>query len=255
MLNYDPSSPLVFNHIPKCAGTSVRMLFKKHFFKKTFENYRTINDFKPFKDPNYYGPNSVIFSHFNRRRNNPIENMDKNGFKQYCTIFRDPLSMAISAYFYEINTNLNFFKWGKKRQLRAIIENGFSFKLFKDLALARKQKKYSSLEEYIESRNEIFLDYLPDNLTEDNYKKYFEENYILLGISENISATLELLSHKINKTFSTDWIPKKNIGNYDKDRLISDQLKLKFISRNKLSYKIYNFAKEKVSEELTSLQS
>tara|TARA_B100000674_G_C37399780_1_gene715718 strand:- start:88 stop:633 length:546 start_codon:yes stop_codon:yes gene_type:complete len=181
--------------------------------------------------------------------------MDKNGFKQYCTIFRDPLSMAISAYFYEINTNLNFFKWGKKRQLRAIIENGFSFKLFKDLALARKQKKYSSLEEYIESRNEIFLDYLPDNLTEDNYKKYFEENYILLGISENISATLELLSHKINKTFSTDWIPKKNIGNYDKDRLISDQLKLKFISRNKLSYKIYNFAKEKVSEELTSLQS
>jgi len=73
MRPYDPGSPLIFLHVPKTAGTSLREIFRGWFGPGLLEHYAGVHDGSlPLRHDLSALPSAghplAIYGHFNRRR-------------------------------------------------------------------------------------------------------------------------------------------------------------------------------------------
>lgn len=248
MIDYDPSKPLVFNHIPKCAGSTLTNILKKSWKGDYIALYNTPHGYPPILKAEKYSPGSIIVGHFLKNAN-AIEAVHDNGFTQFISIFRDPFATTISKYFYQ-QKRRNFRTWPFKTKVKWIIQNGFSLNIFKKLDEIKKAMPEQSLEEFLlnpRTSSEVFLKYLPEHINEDNYQEYFDKNYVFVGVSNDLLKCLQMIAKKTGQNLPFINIKDKNVGKYSYQ--ISKKIKQDFINRNKLSYLIYEYSLRRMENE------
>jgi len=204
---------LIFMHIPKTAGTTLRKAMAASFsddeiiyadssdpfdFELTRETLRPLIKEKPNAKAIIghfmYGVHEIIF-----------ENIPERRYK-YITFFRDPVQRMVSEYFhnYELNAIHGFGSLGG-------YEKGvFDYLMTNDLYGANIQAKYISGRGYREERNISDIDDYLIRCTE-----IINKDFIHIGFSGRFEYELSAIGSKIGKEFS---IPElsENVRGYPK---------------------------------------
>ncbi|WOD06180.1 sulfotransferase family 2 domain-containing protein [Marinomonas sp. GJ51-6] len=217
MLNYDLSKPLIFIHVPKTAGQSVKHIVKAWFDGNFFPHYYNEQEggLPPKRDLEAISldQNVCIYGHFNRLRGFGVEDYYPE-VKQFITILRNPLEMAISSYFY----------------IRS------KAKSWKD----QSRVPQGDLEEYLLNTPLNMLNHFPKVVTEDNYKEVLETYFIYIGTTERLLDSLQKIAAKLSMPTLLD-LPHVNSTQRDEYK-ISPEVIEQFEHKNKLEYLVYQYA-------------
>lgn len=221
MRQYNSHKPLIFIHIPKAAGTSTQVIFRswfKHGFYKHYYNEKkgTLPKKHTFHLRQLLRRQTLIYGHFNSTRKFGIEDYYPD-VKQFITILRSPLELAISSYFY---VRANSKKW-------------------KDQSGVPKE----SLPDYICATKVNMLNNFPRKVTLSNYKEIIEKYFIYIGIVEQLEDSLRMIAYSLGKTFNASLLPHTNVT--ERDQAIGDNAKALFMEQHKLEYLVYEYAKER----------
>lgn len=219
---YNQKDVLISIHIPKTAGSSFRFVLKEWFGEKLYNHY--FNEKKGemplklnFKD-NLSQSGVCVHGHFNKKRGFGVYDYYPET-KQIISIVRDPLEISLSNYFYnkKLKNNGDWYRAGKK--------------------IERQQM---DLDDYLINANSHLLQFFPWDLNINNFKEIINNNFIHLGVSENLQTTVNILAKKLDKPKIK--VPNRNIS--PRDEQPSKEAIEYFKSRHKLEYAIYNYALE-----------
>jgi len=226
-INYDEffysGSPLYFfHHIPKSGGTSVRNALSNWFniipdyrpsVEETPETLKYLNNRLKLDK---YNSKHCIFGHFELPGNYLHERYpevfdDPDKYKIF-TIFRDPLDLAISLYYFQIKTNI--------------------------------KNRGESLEEFLKRINNYTARRLPCDM---NNFKHILQRYFYIGINEHMQESLDKLARILKKPK----IKIPNLNRTQKDQQVlnisPDTIRI-FRQNNVVDYHIYEFALKKFKE-------
>lgn len=225
MRNYDRSQPLIFLHIPKTAGMSVRTVFQKWYGDRLFEHY--FNERKGAMPPrrNLASLHStrrpvVVYGHFNRSRGFGVQDYYP-AVTQFVTILRDPFDMAISSYYYLRK------KGGKWRD--------------------RSRVPRADLRSYLQATPPNMLNQFPCELTRDNYREVIDKLFIAIGLTERLAESLRHIAKRLDMPFREDWLPHMNAVARDQDDPV--ELREEFSLRYPLEFEVYEYAAARFPHE------
>lgn len=220
---YDPEKPLLFQHIPKCGGTSVRRVFRSwfgqglitHYFNAEKGGLPERRDLDALQAGDNSSRGICLFGHFNRTRGFGVEQYYP-GIEQKITIMRDPFEQHVSQYYYTRRKMLE-----GKENLPLVRDGGGD---------------PGDLEAYVANRRSGLLSYLPEGINEENYREVLGENYLFIGIAERMDDTINLMSDLLRKPPLR--VPVKNASERTGD---ADRIELRgiFSERNRLEVAIY----------------
>lgn len=227
MRRYDPTEPLIYTHIPKCAGSSVvrllRIWFGDQYHKLNQDETRDIvlPRVETQDEHGNWLPNvKCVHGHFNHGRGYGLPYFYPE-VSQYFTILRDPFDVTVSMY---------FFAKGRSREGRFWFRGqpvDFS-------------NQFPNLQSYLESYPYWFYDHLPIDVTLENYRTKLAEKFIYLGVFEDLETTMAGLANVLNKPLVE--LPKINVSNYDEP--IPQRLREPFYRDYPLLKCVYEFALE-----------
>ena len=229
MKTYNREKPLISIHIPKCAGSSFSKVLKTWFKGKYCRHYPDeINNKPPEKHDIYTGfwskklrPGICIHGHFNNNRGNGVYDYYPEA-DQFITILRDPFDLHVSIYFYvrrRAKIEGGVYWAGKPHP---IIENNWNIEIY----LRENKKSY-------------ICQFLPPNLTLDNYQQVLEDQFVFVGISEELQHSVDLLANKLG--FPSIPVHHTNVSTWDEP--IPDNARGEFAENNPLEVAIYNYVK------------
>jgi hypothetical protein len=180
MKTYDKNKPLFSIHIPKAGGSSFQGILKKWFGPDVYFHYFNEIDNKM---PEKYEPRSgiCIHGHFNKKRDFGVQDYYPAA-SQFITFLRDPFEILISRYFFE-----------KRRE-----SINRSFRDGKALNLPGDINKYLDAEINKKDYHPNILDYMPVEVTLNNYRDVFAEYFIYIGIMEDYQFSVDRLAAKLN---------------------------------------------------------
>lgn len=219
MREYDVNQPLIAIHIPKTAGTSVKQIFQGWFGDNLLFHYHDIgNDILPAKH-DLAGKHSkqkpiMIYGHFNRLRSFGIEDYYPE-IQQFITILRDPIEYAASSYFYMRKNSSNW-----KDQSR--IPKG-------------------DLRDYLfqEARIGSMLNHFPRTVTMDNYQEMIETQFIEIGVTDYLEASMNRIAEKLNRPYLPGSLPRLNATEWD--QAIPEILRAEYREYLPLDYAVYDY--------------
>jgi len=227
-MEYDKTKPLAFIHIPKTAGSSLKTVLKQWFGEGLRSVYFNEKEKLPpekidLKDSSgAYITGLCVAGHFNRKRNMGIEQCYPE-IEQYITFLRDPFEVHLSDYFYvrKLAKENRAYRDGK---LHPIIEKNMSLQDF--------------LENYPRS---FFLNFLPVELDENNFREVLERKFIFIGIVENYDESLTELARILGKDVGEIF----HINKSDRAESLEniDDYRQEFNKNNALVKAIYDFVK------------
>lgn len=227
MKQYDISKPLISIHIPKCAGTSFIEVLNT-WFKKVYFHYPNEKRGKaPKQHKLTHGllkkrpiESLCIHGHFNNARGYGVSDYYPE-IDQFITILRDPFDIHISVY-----------RHLKSRGARA----------HRDGARVTKatDENYDIIKHITNARSYI-MQFLPREININNYKEIIEQNFVYIGITEDLQNSVNVLARRLGHEAVV--VPKKNISTHHED--IPSGLREEFILNNPLEYAIYNYALER----------
>ena len=216
---YSNKNPLVYLHVYKTAGSSLRNVFevwfgndfvehqdgmgegKQYLKKKTCTTEYIESHYKQYKSA------PMFFGHFNSHNYVWPKECD-----QFITILRDPFELQVSAYFY-----------GKK------IDPNFT---------------EDNIEEYI-LKSDFHYGFTKvftrETINFNNYKQILSEYFIAIGSLKNYSKTLELFSNVLNKPVKNFFFNLKANSAENTKKSIPYYLKKIHEERFPLEYEIYNY--------------
>jgi hypothetical protein len=224
---YDPDKPLIYTHIPKCAGTSIVRLLRFWFG----DSYHKLNQDETkdiilprveTRDPNGHWLENVrcIHGHFNHGRGYGLPYFYPE-VDQYFTILRDPFDLTCSMYFFAKGRSIRGEFWFRGKQI--------------DI-----RKQFPSVAHYVNSYPYWLFNHLPQDLTLDNYEDKLHQKFVYIGIFEDLRTSVSVLGKLLGKP---DWdLPLTNTSHYDE--VIPDYLRERFYRDYPLLKKIYDFAKQ-----------
>ena len=233
---YDRNQPVIFTHIPKCAGTSfIRVL--RFWFKETYchliqdesidKKLPKVTPFNP--DGSFRQDLKCIHGHFNHGRGYglPYHYPEIN---QYITILRDPFDILVSMYFFFKGKSIRgeFFHRGKQIDVR---------------------DQFPSVEHYVRNYPDWLYDHLPQNITLDNFEEEIPKKFLYVGLFEDMQTSIDILAAIFEKT--TMDMPKKNVSSYDEP--VPERLREKFYYDFPLLIKIYQFVKTRYRDPINDL--
>ena len=206
MDTFDPSLPLFSIHIPKCAGTSFSRVLKEWFGRGYLRHH--YNDKLNRPPPRHSLTRGIwtkrprvglcIHGHFNNDRGIRLLDYYPEA-RQLISIIRDPFHLHVSTYFYLKNQaqvgGRGAYREGKPNP---ILQNS------------------SSLEEYLERYTRPYIrSLLPPKLTLDNFEDVLTNDFIYIGLSENLQQSVNLLAKVLG--FDTVEVPMKNASNWSEE--------------------------------------
>lgn len=222
MRAYDPDLPLIFIHVPKTAGTTVRQVFYDWFGDNLHYHYYDreadrLPEKVELREPvsGRWRPDICIYGHFNRDRGFGLEDYYPE-VRQFVTILRDPFELMVSAYFY-VNSRKS--SWGEREWIRQ-----------------------AALEEFLDrSPASVFLPYFPAGLDRRNYREVLEERFVHLGITEDLEKSVDTMAHRLSRP------PPGRIESLNRtprpDDIDYERLRQRFSERHELDYLVYEFAR------------
>lgn len=188
MRAYDSTEPLIFIHIPKAAGTSVRKVFGRWFGRGLHEHY--FNEERNLWPPVVnlpalaaQGIPLAVYGHFNRLRGFGVEH-DYPDVRQFITILRDPFEATISSFHYLRRS-------GSRWQDQSRIPQG-------------------SLREYMLRVPPNLLNHFPRVVTRSNYREQIERCFVEVGIMERLPETMRRIAAHLGRPFSDADLPHEN---------------------------------------------
>ena len=220
---YDPLKPLIFIHVPKCAGTAVRQVVESWFPKNFHQHYYNgVEGRMPVQIPSQIlnDPASppVIYGHFNKNRKFGIQDYYPS-VSQFVTILRDPFETVISRYFFMRKVGKNL-----KDQSRVPTED---------------------LESYLKHVTPNILNHFPDEMNLTNYKDLLEERFIEIGVTEMLPLSLHRIAQKLNKQFKPASL--EFVNDTKRDQPTPEAFRDMFAEKYLLEYSVYEYAKSRIS--------
>ena len=208
MRNYDPSKPLIFSHIPKTAGSSLRVVFQDWFGDRCHQHYRDQEN-GPAGLPKKVaigGRPLVLFGHFNGALGFGIKDYYPE-VEQFLTVMREPFERVVSGYFFSLGQGVNM----------------------------------PSIDEFIMSYPNNpggILNYFPFGVTAGNHKELIERHFVDIGTTETLSQSVARFARKLGKECPKE-IPVINASRYTES--VPGHLRDVFRERNKLECEIYDY--------------
>ena len=226
---------LLFMHIPKTAGTSLREIIKnqvpkekRHYIYNAGDKFDFIN----FKNKNKL---KYVFGHFNYA--DRIDTYLNRDYK-FITFMRDPVEQVISHYYHFFNSPED-----KNPNKTNIIkpEHLVSLDKFINAPIANNLQI-----KYISGIVNNKLNMYPKRTLE--LAKYHIDNYFdFVGITENYNDSIDYLCKRYG--FNSE-IKMLNVGKRPKSKDISNKLIEKIKKRNQLDIKLYNYVLKKFRKKL-----
>ncbi len=220
MRQYDPTQPLIFAHVPKTAGTSIRQLYTEWFGDNLLENYKKggLPKKQDLSHPPLPGKPLCVYGHFNRPGGFSVESYYPD-ITQFITILRNPWERAISGYFYRV-------------KLR---ERNPDFAKIATMTLEQYLEGYPHADPQMGPSAEAFL---PGPMDMHNFRNVLDERFVTVGITEALPACVAQMAKALGKEDSVQEIAHVNKAPRNRD--IPDHLLAGFKTRNALEYAIYD---------------
>ncbi len=225
MKAYNPDEPIIYTHIPKCAGTSVVRLLTEWFgpsYHKLNQDERQDILLPKVETRDADGrwlPNvKCIHGHFNHGRGYGLPYYYPE-ITQYFTILRDPFDLIVSMYFFAKGRSKEGRFWFRGEQV------DFS-------------KLYPSVTEYVKDYPYWLFHHLPQDVTLVNYRDVLPNRFVYMGIFEEMDATLRNLAKILGKPARA--LPQMNVSNYDEK--VPESLREQFYRDYPLLKQVYDFA-------------
>ncbi len=225
MRQYNPHEPLIYTHIPKCAGSSVLRLLRSWFeddYHKLNQNERLDIVLPKVPTQDRVGrwlPNvKCIHGHFNHGRGYGLPYFYPE-VNQYFTILRDPFDLAVSMYFFAKGRSKQGEFWFRGENVDF-------------------NQQFPNVESYVRSYPYWLFDHLPQDVTLDNFESKIRSRFIYLGVFEDLQTSIDNLAKLLGKDSTT--LPHVNVSTYDEN--IPTHLRDRFYGDYPLLKEIYDLA-------------
>lgn len=210
MKSYEAAQPIIFLHVPKTGGTSLRSVMEGWFAPNFFWHYKAHpplhHDLSQVENPD--AP-IMLYGHFNMRQGIGAPDHYPQ-IDQFMTVLRDPWERIISGYFY--------------RKARSDTEDPLVQS--PEVFLHRNMK-------------ENYLNHFPRPVTHDNYKAIIEEYFVATGTLEDIDLFLRTACHVFGKPYSPDMMPRLNETRRSEE--VPQHLKDDFKEDHRLECEVYDY--------------
>lgn len=223
---YDPTQPIIYTHIPKCAGSSLlrqlRRWFGPEYHKLNQDETQDIvlPRVKTQDDEGNWLPDvKVIHGHFDHGRGYGLPEFYPE-INQYFTVVRDPFDLCVSMYFFAKGKSSAGEYWFRGKQV--------------DI-----RDQFPDVDSYVKTYPYWIYNHLPQDMTLDNYREKIQEKFVYLGVFEDLRVSINHLANVLGKPYQR--IPKFNVSNYDEP--VPEYLRQKFYSDYPLLKAIYDYAK------------
>lgn len=217
---YDPSQPLIFIHVPKTAGASVKAVVDSWFPGRMHQHYFNeqqggLPERLDLDAPAYAAAPPLIYGHFNRNRKFGVEDYYPQ-VRQFATILRDPFDMHLSRYFFT-------------RKVSGTWKTGSDIG---DVDLL----------DHIETGHLNMLEHFPRPVTADNYRDIIDEFFVALGTFETLEQSLRKMANIFGKpTAAIDALPHRNQS--DRDQVAPPGAYGRFRDRWPLEFEVYDYVR------------
>ncbi|MCK5066211.1 MAG: sulfotransferase family 2 domain-containing protein [Bacteroidales bacterium] len=211
---------IVFEHIPKTAGTTLKVIFRNSFGRADCDSNIVKKEVFTNRDLEIAGrvfPSVKSISGHNLR--NPVENLEGEG-RFYITFLRDPVVRTVSHYQDQRlrgNCKLDFEEWFRE-----------------------------------ESFHDLQVKHIAGEADLAKAKELLKNSYALVGMTEQFGLSLDLLRLITPYPLNTDY--KRHVvasDNSIKNSILEDPLKLELIREgNRLDLELYSYVKEEIWKPL-----
>ena len=239
MKSYDPQRPVIFAHIPKCAGTSFIRLLRRWYrdgYHHPHVNEKEQGTQLPrvsLRDEqgNWRNDIQCIHAHFDHGRGYGLPHQFPD-VDQYFSFMRDPFDIVVSMYFFAKRKSAEgtFFYDGKQVDIR---------------------DNYPSVADYVRDEPKWLYHHLPQDITLENYLEEIPKRFVYLGLFEDMDNSLKALARVLNKPYQP--LPQVNVSTYDED--IPQDLREWFYEKHPLLKGYHDIARRTYLEPLDGLSS
>ena len=222
MRPYDPGSPLIFLHVPKTAGTSLREIFRGWFGPGLLEHYAGVHDGSlPLRHDLSALPSAghplAIYGHFNRRRGFGVDDYYPE-VRQFVTVLRDPFERAVSGYRHLV------------RQHQAD---------------PTRPAPSEGLRDYLRQKRDGAISFFPGFITADNYEQMFDRHFVAIGVVERMEVSLQGIATALGLSVDSAGLPRLNVNAAPVEEV--GDLREEFMANHPLDYELYRYAWERSS--------
>jgi hypothetical protein len=214
---YDSEKPLISLHIPKCGGTSLTRILRMWFDDRLFLHYYIEHtNTRPMKYNIEAKQETCIHGHFINYKQIGVYTYYPDAC-QFTTVVRNPLDLALSAYFYTkgVYARGQLYHEGKKIE----------------------KLHFENVNDYLERTKSFFCQFLPWKMNCENYQQIIQDNFVAVGIVEEFQNYINNLAMILKKPIYE--APVLNQSVYDESP--AQSCLNKFIERHELEFNIYHY--------------
>lgn len=220
MIEYTSNEPLISLHIPKCGGQSLRRILTDWFGSRFKIHY--FQQFNAMPPKHELEPGLCIHGHFNRDKNMGADHYYPS-VRQFITVVRDPLDMAISNYFF----------WKRKERAR---------KLSLGLLEEGGEHDYRDIDDFFLKRPKSHLTvFMPVQMTPGNYKEVLDRYFIWIGFTDELQECVDMFAQRLN--YPRAMVDR--INDSPRDEELSPGMKQAFLRDNRFEFDIIDYIRAK----------
>lgn len=227
MRKYNPREPVIFVHLPKCAGTSFIRLLRNWFgegYRHPHVNEQCEGTTLPkldvlLEDGSFDPEIKCIHAHFDHGRGYGLPSQFPE-VNQYFTIVRDPFDIVVSMYFFAKAKSARgeFFYDGRQIDIR---------------------EQYSSVADYVAERPDWLYNHFPQDITLENHREKLAARFVHVGLFEELPRSIDHLAKVLKKKPVV--LPHANKSTYDEPLPL--ELRQRFYHEHPLLKGIHDFAR------------